>query len=195
MSECNELELKSINDLLELSFYIPAYQRGYRWSKRQVIELLNDIYEFCLNKTKADQDFYCLQPVVVKARGEQWELVDGQQRLTTILLILGYFNSRFSEDFRKQLYSIEYETRPESREYISTLDESQKNKNIDFHYIFESYSEIRSWFKDKVNRVNDIESVFLNDVKVIWYQVNESENVTEVFTRLNMGKIPLVNAE
>ena len=195
MSECNELELKSINDLLELSFYIPAYQRGYRWSKRQVIELLNDVYEFCLNKTKADQDFYCLQPVVVKARGEQWELVDGQQRLTTILLILGYFNSRFSEDFRKQLYSIEYETRPESREYIRTLDEIQKDKNIDFHYIFESYSEIRSWFKDKMNRVNDIESVFLNDVKVIWYQINESESVTEVFTRLNMGKIPLVNAE
>ena len=42
MSECNELELKPINDLLELSFFIPAYQRGYRWSKRQVVELLND---------------------------------------------------------------------------------------------------------------------------------------------------------
>lgn len=195
MSECNELELKPINDLLELSFFIPAYQRGYRWSKRQVVELLNDVYEFCLNKNKTEQDFYCLQPVVVKARGEQWELVDGQQRLTTILIILGYFNSRFAEDFRKQLYSIEYETRPESKEYIATLDESQKDKNIDFHYIFESYNEIRNWFKDKINRINDIESVFLNDVKVIWYQISETENVTEVFTRLNMGKIPLVNAE
>lgn len=195
MPECNELELKPINDLLDLSFFIPAYQRGYRWSKRQVIELLNDVYEFCLKKNKTEQDFYCLQPVVVKARGEQWELVDGQQRLTTILLILGYFNSRFAEDFRKQLYSIEYETRPESKEYIATLDESQKNKNIDFHYIFESYTEIRHWFKDKINRINDIESVFLNDVKVIWYQISETENVTEVFTRLNMGKIPLVNAE
>ncbi|HGF7372278.1 TPA: DUF262 domain-containing protein, partial [Vibrio cholerae] len=109
MPECYELELKPINDLLDLSFFIPAYQRGYRWSKRQVTELLNDVYEFCLNKNKTEQDFYCLQPVVVKARGDQWELVDGQQRLTTILIILGYFNSRFSEDFRKQLYSIEYE--------------------------------------------------------------------------------------
>ena len=195
MSENNELELKPINDLLELAFFIPAYQRGYRWSQRQVIELLNDVYEFCLNKNTSGQDFYCLQPVVVKDRGEQWELVDGQQRLTTILLILGFFNSRFAEDFRKQLYSIEYETRPESREYINNVDERQKDKNIDFHYIFESYSQIRSWFKDKMNRVNDIESVFLNDVKVIWYQISETENVPEVFTRLNMGKIPLVNAE
>lgn len=195
MSANNELELKPINDLLEFSFYIPAYQRGYRWTQRQVIELLNDVYEFCLNKNTSAQDFYCLQPVVVKARGNQWELVDGQQRLTTILLILGFFNSRFAEDFRKQLYSIEYETRPESRDYINNLDKSLKDKNIDFHYIFESYSQIRSWFKDKMNRVNDIESVFLNDVKVIWYQVSDTENVTEVFTRLNMGKIPLVNAE
>jgi hypothetical protein len=195
MSKNNELELKSINDLLQLSFYIPAYQRGYRWANRQVVELLEDIFEFCNRKNKSEDDFYCLQPVVVKKRGEQWELVDGQQRLTTILLILGYFNSRFSEDFQKQLYSLEYETRPDSKQYLLSLDESQKEQNIDFYFIYEAYSQIRSWFKDKVHRINDIESVFLNDVKVIWYQIDESEDVTDVFTRLNMGKIPLVNAE
>ncbi|PHR52375.1 MAG: hypothetical protein COA47_17910 [Robiginitomaculum sp.] len=195
MSKNNELELKPINDLLQLSFYIPAYQRGYRWANRQVVELLEDIFEFCNRKNKSEDDFYCLQPVVVKKRGDQWELVDGQQRLTTILLILGYFNSRFSEDFQKQLYSLEYETRPESKQYLLSLDESQKEQNIDFHFIYEAYSQIRSWFKDKVHRINDIESVFLNDVKVIWYQIDESEDVTDVFTRLNMGKIPLVNAE
>ena len=195
MLDHNELTLKTINDLLTMSFFIPAYQRGYRWSARQVIELLEDVYEFCDRKIKADEDFYCLQPVVVKQRGEQWELVDGQQRLTTILLILGYFNSRFAEDFRKQLYTLEYETRPESREYLVSLDENKRDQNIDFHFIFEAYSNIRAWFKDKVHRINDIESVFLNKVKIIWYQLAEAENVTDVFTRLNMGKIPLVNAE
>lgn len=195
MLDHNELTLKKINDLLTMSFFIPAYQRGYRWSARQVIELLEDIYEFCDRKIKVDEDFYCLQPVVVKQRGEQWELVDGQQRLTTILLILGYFNSRFAEDFRKQLYTLEYETRPESREYLVSLDENKRDQNIDFHFIFEAYSNIRAWFKDKVHRINDIESVFLNKVKIIWYQLAEAENVTDVFTRLNMGKIPLVNAE
>lgn len=195
MLDHNELTLKTINDLLTMSFFIPAYQRGYRWSARQVIELLEDVYEFCDRKIKVDEDFYCLQPVVVKQRGEQWELVDGQQRLTTILLILGYFNSRFAEDFRKQLYTLEYETRPESREYLVSLDENKRDQNIDFHFIFEAYSNIRAWFKDKVHRINDIESVFLNKVKIIWYQLAEAENVTDVFTRLNMGKIPLVNAE
>ena len=195
MLDHNELTLKTINDLLTMSFFIPAYQRGYRWSARQVIELLEDVYEFCDRKIKVDEDFYCLQPVVVKQRGEQWELVDGQQRLTTILLILGYFNSRFFFFFRKQLYTLEYETRPESREYLVSLDENKRDQNIDFHFIFEAYSNIRAWFKDKVHRINDIESVFLNKVKIIWYQLAEAENVTDVFTRLNMGKIPLVNAE
>lgn len=195
MLDHNELTLKTINDLLTMSFFIPAYQRGYRWSARQVIELLEDVYEFCDRKIKVDDDFYCLQPVVVKQKGEQWELVDGQQRLTTILLILGYLNSRFSEDFRKQLYTLEYETRPESREYLVSLDENKRDQNIDFHFIFEAYSNIRAWFKNKAHRINDIESVFLNKVKIIWYQLAESENVIDVFTRLNMGKIPLVNAE
>jgi hypothetical protein len=195
MLDHNELTLKTINDLLTMSFFIPAYQRGYRWSARQVIELLEDVYEFCDRKIKVDDDFYCLQPVVVKQKGEQWELVDGQQRLTTILLVLGYFNSRFAEDFRKQLYTLEYETRPESREYLVSLDENKRDQNIDFHFIFEAYSNIRAWFKNKAHRINDIESVFLNKVKIIWYQLAEAENVTDVFTRLNMGKIPLVNAE
>ncbi|MGR0304049.1 DUF262 domain-containing protein [Acinetobacter beijerinckii] len=195
MIKYNELTLKTINDLLTMSFFIPAYQRGYRWSSRQVIELLEDVYEFCDRKIKVNDDFYCLQPVVVKQKGEQWELVDGQQRLTTILLILGYFNSRFAEDFRKQLYSLEYETRPESRDYLISLDDSRSDQNIDFHFIFEAYSNIRAWFKNKSHRINDIESVFLNKVKIIWYQLGEAENVIDVFTRLNMGKIPLVNAE
>lgn len=81
MFDHNELTLKTINDLLTMSFFIPAYQSGYRWSARQVIELLEDVYEFCDRKIKVDEDFYCLQPVVVKQRGEQWELVDGQQRI------------------------------------------------------------------------------------------------------------------
>ena len=205
MSQHAELTLKPINDLLQLSFFIPSYQRGYRWSSRQVIELLEDVYEFCDRKQPKEYDFYCLQPVVVKKKivrsiqnvpeEQMWELVDGQQRLTTILLILGYFNSRFAEDFRKQLYALEYETRPQSREYLQDLDESKKEKNVDFHFIHQAFTTIREWFKDKIHRINDIESVFLNKVKVIWYQVPESENVIDVFTRLNMGKIPLVNAE
>ena len=42
----NTLELKSIAELQNLAFDIPDYQRGYRWTQRQVEDLLNDILEF-----------------------------------------------------------------------------------------------------------------------------------------------------
>lgn len=90
----NILELKTINDLRKMNFFIPSYQRGYRWSEKEVTDLLNDVSEFT-PKEIDDTDkktWYCLQPIVVKVKlkqqhdtiGEkQYEVIDGQQRLTT----------------------------------------------------------------------------------------------------------------
>lgn len=85
----NEIKLLSINEIIKEKFLIPSYQRGYRWEKRQVTELLDDIWEFSQQERKKDE-FYCLQPIVVKKNGDKWEVIDGQQRLTTIYIIL-YF--------------------------------------------------------------------------------------------------------
>jgi uncharacterized protein with ParB-like and HNH nuclease domain len=65
--EENKIELKSVGELLGMSFNIPNYQRGYRWTKQQVEDLLNDIWEFH-KKEKSNTEFYCLQPLVVKKR-------------------------------------------------------------------------------------------------------------------------------
>lgn len=76
------LEAKPIKDIRG-TFYIPAYQRGYRWERTQVKTLLNDLYQ-CMEANGQEKD-YCLQPVVVQKKGElQYDLIDGQQRLTTI---------------------------------------------------------------------------------------------------------------
>lgn len=128
----NKLDLKSIAELRDMAFYIPAYQRGYRWTKRQVKDLLKDILEF--SEKKGNAGIYCLQPLVVVKRlsdeesvmkriheakdlsevrrllnvlKEQWEVVDGQQRLTTIRLILEVLQ-------QPHFYDIEYETRKDS---------------------------------------------------------------------------------
>ncbi|WP_277750537.1 DUF262 domain-containing protein [Vibrio cholerae] len=67
MSVENNLVLKPISELLDESFFIPAYQRGYRWTKRQVTELLDDIKEFQKQSEEGPKSaFYCLQPIVVK---------------------------------------------------------------------------------------------------------------------------------
>lgn len=80
------LETKFVADISG-SFYIPSYQRGYRWSETEVVRLLDDIYQ---NGKKN----YCLQPVVVRKKEDQYELIDGQQRLTTLYLIYKYMEPR-----------------------------------------------------------------------------------------------------
>lgn len=109
------ISLKNINDLRlgdagkPRQFLVPAYQRGFRWSKLQVTQLLEDIREFVRRPNPQPDDFYCLQPLVIKALPDgRFEVVDGQQRLTTILLLLRHFNERQIERFRLVLYSLEY---------------------------------------------------------------------------------------
>lgn len=191
----SNLRLVPINDLLGQHFYIPDYQRGYRWGKRQVNELLQDILEFATNPERTPKDIYCLQPIVIKKKEDSWELVDGQQRLTTAYLILHYFNSRLAEEFRKELFSLSYQTRRDSKDYLSTLNPALKDKNIDYFHIYQAFELIKEWFGPRQNMVQVFESALLNDVKIIWYELQESTNAIEVFTRLNMGKIPLNNSE
>jgi len=84
--------IKSINQLLGEKFYIPSFQRGYRWDKKQVKDLLEDIWEFFNIPKKDEGEFYCLQPIIVKKDNDKYRLIDGQQRLTTIFLILSYLD-------------------------------------------------------------------------------------------------------
>ena len=81
-----EVTMQSINYLFGKSFFVPTYQRGYRWTETQVKELLEDLYDFVSTK-KDENDYYCLQPIIVKKKEDCWELVDGQQRLTALWLI------------------------------------------------------------------------------------------------------------
>ena len=198
----NQIELKTIDELLQsqYKFYIPSYQRGYRWTKQQVIDLLEDLWEFSNNKKQ--NEFYCLQPVVVKARikeenDHKWEVIDGQQRLTTIYLILYYINNHIFQE-SGSMYTLEYQTRPDSAIFLATMDEDKKDDNIDFFHMYNAFKYIIEWFKDKGNQAKiatKIYPILLEDTKIIWYQVNENKDSIDIFTRINLGKIPLTNAE
>lgn len=198
----SKLELKTINDLRDFLFYIPKYQRGYRWSSNEIIDLLNDINEFNPKQIENTErkTWYCLQPIVIKNIGDStYEVIDGQQRLTSIYLILYYLNQYLSEDFREELFEIDYETRKDSKKFLENLSFESLEQNeqiIDYYYIHNAYLTIRDWFKNKGNSFNrnEFESNFKFHTKVIWFESYESNSV-EIFTRINIGKIPLTNSE
>ena len=174
-------------------FVIESYQRGYRWSKDEIEHLLEDIDEM------PDEQNYCLQPVVVKNRDGVYELIDGQQRLTTLYLIIKYLSL-----YMDLKYSIEYTTRKSENghigskdllENIDTIDLNSSSSNIDELFIKKAYAIISNWFKDEKSKMNSFSGKLKEYVTIIWYEVDVEEDSIGIFTRLNIGKISLTNAE
>lgn len=189
------LEVKPIKDIRG-KFYIPAYQRGYRWERTQVKTLLNDLYQ-CMEANGQEKD-YCLQPVVVQKKGVQkkgelqYDLIDGQQRLTTIYILLRYAHQNY--------FSFEYETREKTQAFLDNMDPQLAQTNIDFFHIYQAYTTIKDWLEETFPADTDSHLYKLcnyvkEKVKVIWYEVGAEADPIALFTRLNIGKIQLTNAE
>jgi len=215
----NNLDLKSVSELLGMNFFVPSYQRGYRWTEQQITDLLDDIHSFAIKKDKSEKEFYCLQPIVVKKRNDEeseldeYEVIDGQQRLTTIRIIFSYLiknhlnNEPLEDNYSKKLYTIRYETREDSTSFLDDIKVDKEN-NIDFYHIAKAYEYIKTWFGKKEKKGDVRESILRTlvlgkkdkeeegIVQVIWYEIKDNEtNPVDTFIRINLGKISLTNAE
>lgn len=218
----NKIGIVSVNEIQGMDFMIPNYQRGYRWEELQVRELLKDLHNFIKSPTSG---FYCLQPLVVKRsvidkssfysnittllssikdetdpigclesnlqRYTSWEVIDGQQRLTTLYIILMVLKNHVP-------YNLRYQTRPDSKKFLENImskSTEDGDKNIDFKHMFMAREEVVSWLNDKSEEDKSmLYDTILEKVKFIWYE-SIGEDPIDVFTRLNIGKISLTNAE
>lgn len=200
--------MKAFKDLSEFTFVIPSQQRGYKWTSKNVEELLKDLWEFSKQKTK---NIYCLQPIAVVKNGEcEYEVLDGQQRLTTLFLLYKYLT-------QKNAYTLNFER--DSNEcdksrwkFLNDIDKEEKLDNshqIDRFYITEAYKKIKEFFEKNQPSVSadsenkDIKQVFRSlldasrsqkSVQVIWYETPK-EKAHETFRNLNSGKISLTNTD
>ena len=193
-------------------FNIPEYQRGYKWNQQQVKQLLEDVYNF--SKTRDDSHFYCLQNITLfqsEIDVVKINVVDGQQRLTTTILLLAYLRE-ISLLSNKLIYAVREASNSFIQKCIQNQDEivdkiissvnfisfeSEQELDFDFQDIFYMYTAIRvidEWFtKHNVNKETFTE-VLLKHVKLI---VNKVENVNEqeLFMNLNAGKVHLDGAD
>lgn len=213
LTKKNKLDTVTVFDLMNNHFYIPDYQRGYRWTEIEVTKLLEDLEDY-FNKFAKDpksNEFYCMQPLVVYFNKNEnaWEVIDGQQRLTTMYLILNQKRKRLEEDYSGiELFSLSYQSRPDSQQYLESIDPAKKDNNIDFYHIYNANEIITPFlsrtplgsgrFFDTLLNANNAKNK--PTVKFIWYDVTEEiENgqisPEEKFSNLNIGKIGLTNAE
>ena len=214
--------MKAFKDLSEFTFVIPSQQRGYKWTPKNVEELLKDLWEFSKQKTKnikqKTKNIYCLQPIAVVKNGEcEYEVLDGQQRLTTLFLLYKYLT-------QKNAYTLNFER--DSNEcdknrwkFLNDIDKEEKfdDSQIDRFYITRAYETIKKFFESfeknqpsvfADSEKKDIKQMFRSlldaslldasrsqkSVQVIWYETPK-EKAHETFRNLNSGKISLTNTD
>lgn len=196
-----DVGLLSVGELNQQQFLIPYYQRGYRWTAEHVTQLLNDVSAFKLEEAP----FYCLQPIVVRWRQEEgyWEVIDGQQRLTTMWLVQRLllpetkpYSLTFENHIRQSFSAATLHTA--AAEAANGTPPKSENESLEASYIRGAAGAIVDWKKHKTEaEVADFGTKLLDYTKVIWYETPAEDRspAQTIFTRLNAGKIPLTEAE
>lgn len=187
------LDFHNVSDFIEEDFLIPDYQRGYRWETQQVTDLLNDLSFF---HKEYPEDSYSMQPIVVKRKDDKWEVVDGQQRLTTVLLILQALG-------HKDLFTIDYQVLENSKEHVSDIANCPDIEDINIFHMKQAYSEVLKWSTNHIgdeypfDSKEDLANFCLNNLKFLWYRADlvDDSPGEKIFRRLNIGKIELTQSE
>lgn len=189
------------------SFNIPEYQRGYKWSAQSITRLLDDINSF---ETNGDSEkFYCLQniTIVYNEKNREYNVVDGQQRITTLTILLSYLDC-YDLIRNKLRYSIRDDTWSFIKEYIyqnkkeewmswnsdwdSFLMSKPECDFQDIFYIFTAYNTIATWFKS--HAPNGFLGKLLHNVDIIVNQP-KTKDETKLFANLNGDKVSLDGAD
>ena len=216
-----QITLKTLAHLQRdgVCFTIAGYQRGFRWTRADVRNLLDDVREFSLAYPAESAAFYCLQPVVVTPASDgSWAVIDGQQRLTTLYLFYCCCSWMLPPPARYNLlpFSLRYIGRPRLQECLEVLSEkeyagagrfaaemSEFEDDIDCHYLLEAYRCIGDWLHGLLKSpharagLGNLKQTFDTRVRLIWYEMPglSAADQAALFSMLNTGKIALTDAE
>lgn len=181
---------KKISEIFDANnkYIIPLYQRNYSWRKDQIEALIQDIYEAC--EQNPEGNYYIGSLVVLRRYNGDYEVIDGQQRLTTLSLltkILGITNSPI-------LY---YESRPEVEEFFYEFYQSQvgicKTQKPQTFYLREAIESIKlAEIIDKEEKrisfeewSSKIKNYLANNVILVKVEIPEDTDVASYFEIMN----------
>lgn len=191
-------------------YNIPLYQRGYKWEPKHVNKLLDDINNFIGDSDK----FYCLQNITIVPDAHYFNIVDGQQRLTTLTILLAFLEEKslVTNKVRFPDNSIRKETNHFLNAIITNthagfpsvswdtfVSDNPQYDHQDIYHIFSVYLAISTWFdlrkEKKPTIVKEFRSKLLKHVKLIVNKVEGSTTEEKIFGNLNSKRIPLDGAD
>nr|WP_288813115.1 DUF262 domain-containing protein [uncultured Sphingobacterium sp.] len=193
-----------LEDSSKKGFLIPTYQRGYKWvaseGNGQVDILMRDLFNAYSHKSLR----YFLQFLTLKQCGEELEVIDGQQRLTTLSILFKVIEDIIGEDPKGNFVigKLKYQTRQNFIERFiygdigaitdcSSWDEFQKgnqeHNNQDVYFIFHAVKAIDDFLKDKMSLVRPFYEYICSNVYLIVNLLDENLNSEKVFVNVNKG--------
>jgi len=189
-------------------FNIPEYQRGYKWKPLHVQKLLVDINNFQPEGNK----FYCLQNITIVPDKTlpAFSVVDGQQRLTTLVVLLSYLGKkdlvkskvRFpTKSIREQTNNfindviIGHEGMIANQDWDAFIKAHKHFDHQDIFYLFSAYQTIANWFKEYKIDADEFALKLLNSVRIIVNNISNDAREEKIFGNLNSKRIPLDGAD
>ena len=177
----NELEECSINDIYfsnrgaSVLYKIPIYQRNYAWEREEINALIKDVYD------SLEKSVYYIGTLVTYKRDENiFEVIDGQQRLTTIYIILKALGIETIPN------TLTYSARKVSASTIEKMPKfgEEKDEGISngFYYAVDALNEIVG---DKKTDIDAFKNFFLNKVHIIHYRVPKDVDLNHYFEVMN----------
>lgn len=188
-------------------YNIPLYQRGYKWTPKEVLKLLDDINGF----NPSEDKFYCLQNITIVPDKNLFNVVDGQQRLSTLTLLLSFLGE--TELVKNKLKFPENSIRTETNNFINEIiiqnthtindilwddfiEDKKQFDHQDIFHLFHSYQAIEEWFlEEKRPTKKDFKNKLVNNVKLIVNKIDNKSDEEEIFGNLNSKRIPLDGAD
>lgn len=212
--------MEIINKKDDFDYLVPAYQRCYKWTKENVIELLDDFIDFYDRYYIDKEQKYCLQPLTLKDKVDEdrtWHkvIIDGQQRLTTLYILLACLNREYKEEsvsiLAQEKYSIVYEGRSKTEKYLCSLcNDSKAMETITLEYnrddgewtrdidcMANAYCVMNSYFSKHGDAPNKIKSLLADGRICFIRQTYQEDSDTEIklFNGINVGRTELTDSE
>ena len=189
-------ELYNIKELLnnENKYVIPIYQRNFEWGESEIRQLILDIYDYSIDNYNKD---YYIGTLIVYDRKNNFEIIDGQQRLTTLSILLSLIKNKYKDKYEKYIsksynLNLTFDSRKNSTETLRALYDKNENYiekyiNENPNSITEGYNICKKVLSEILNKDNEDKffKYLFENVKILRVLVLEDTDLNHYFEIMN----------
>ncbi len=194
--------VKNIKDIFQDKYIIPLYQRNFAWGEEEINQLLQDIYSASINNPNGN--YFVGSLVVLKRDNGDFEVIDGQQRLTAITLITKVLDIEKLDNSK-----LFYDSRPEVERFFYTFYNSNDSNDFTFDHKVEHLIDAIEYIKntnldpskdedltilllkDSNEKLRKFKKYFANNVKLVRIEIPTDTDVASYFEIMNNRGIQL----